>query len=62
MTVKPEKNIDASKEATINEPTEYYCLMLGSSYCKKECPNRCYDQFQKLIDKLFPKMDQAETD
>lgn len=56
MSPETGKDSETEKE-TASKETTGYCLQLGSEYCRNECPNKCYEQFQEQIDKLFAGMD-----
>lgn len=51
----------AKQSEKTNIAPQEYCMQLGSSYCRNECPNGCYDNFQALINKLFEPKKQDET-
>ena len=55
MSTKQNNHIERSEKA-IQKDTTGYCMQMGSAYCTNECPNKCNDRFQKLIDNLFENM------
>ncbi|HOQ10461.1 MAG TPA: hypothetical protein PLG09_10090 [Syntrophomonadaceae bacterium] len=53
MSQESEKTSKGQPEGKPKESADYYCYQFGSEFCKKQCPNDCYQRFQEKINKMF---------
>lgn len=53
MSQEPEKVNEGQPEEKTKGSAEYFCYQLGSEFCKKKCPNNCYQLYQEKIKKMF---------
>ena len=53
MKHESEKMNQSPPEEKPKESADYYCYQLGTYYCKKQCPNDCYQRYQEKISKLI---------
>ena len=47
MSQEPAKINEAQPGGRTIEATDYYCYQLGTYYCRKQCPNDCYQRYQE---------------
>ncbi|HQE24309.1 MAG TPA: hypothetical protein PLM20_10470 [Syntrophomonadaceae bacterium] len=47
------KTSKVQPEGKPKEANDYYCYQFGSDFCKKKCPNDCYQHYQEKIKKLI---------